>query len=303
MYYYSLNEYLKQTFGEKVYKLSLDGGMTCPNRDGTLDTRGCIFCSAGGSGEFAAERGKSVAAQIEEAKRRITAKSDCRRFIAYFQPFSNTYAPVERLRALFEQAMAPDDIAALSVATRPDCLGDDTVALLAELNRQKPVWVELGLQTIHAKTARYIRRGYNLSVYDDAVQRLHAVGVQVITHVILGLPGESREEILQSVRYAGERSDGVKLQLLHVLKGTDLQKDYEAGRFSVLSMEAYIDLLCDCVEILPRDTVIHRLTGDGDKRLLVAPLWSADKKRVLNAINRAFLERNIEQGKYDNSPD
>lgn len=303
MYYYSLNEYLKQTFGEKVYKLSLDGGMTCPNRDGTLDTRGCIFCSAGGSGEFAAERGKSVAAQIEEAKRRITAKSDCRRFIAYFQPFSNTYAPVERLRALFEQAMAPDDIAALSVATRPDCLGDDTVALLAELNRQKPVWVELGLQTIHAKTARYIRRGYDLSVYDDAVRRLHAVGVQVITHVILGLPGESREEILQSVRYAGERSDGVKLQLLHVLKGTDLQKDYEAGRFSVLSMEAYIDLLCDCVEILPRDTVIHRLTGDGDKRLLVAPLWSADKKRVLNAINRAFLERNIEQGKYDNSPD
>ena len=302
MYYYSLNEYLKQTFGEKVYKLSLDGGMTCPNRDGTLDTRGCIFCSAGGSGEFAAERGKSVAAQMEEAKRRITAKSDCRRFIAYFQPFSNTYAPVERLRALFEQAMAPDDIAALSVATRPDCLGDDTVALLAELNRQKPVWVELGLQTIHAKTARYIRRGYDLSVYDDAVRRLHAVGVQVITHVILGLPGESREEILQSVRYAGERSDGVKLQLLHVLKGTDLQKDYEAGRFSVLSMEAYIDLLCDCVEILPRDTVIHRLTGDGDKRLLVAPLWSADKKRVLNAINRAFRERNIEQGKKDNSP-
>ena len=299
MYYYSLNEYLKQTFGEKVYKLSLDGGMTCPNRDGTLDTRGCIFCSAGGSGEFAAERGKSVAAQIEEAKRRITAKSDCRRFIAYFQPFSNTYAPVERLRALFEQAMAPDDIAALSVATRPDCLDNDTVALLAELNRQKPVWVELGLQTIHAKTARYIRRGYDLSVYDDAVRRLHAVGVQVITHVILGLPGESREEILQSVRYAGERSDGVKLQLLHVLKGTDLQKDYEAGRFSVLSMEAYIDLLCDCVEILPRDTVIHRLTGDGDKRLLVAPLWSADKKRVLNAINRAFLERNIEQGKKD----
>lgn len=302
MYYYSLNEYLKQIFGEKVYKLSLDGGMTCPNRDGTLDTRGCIFCSVGGSGEFAAERGKSVAAQMEEAKRRITAKSDCRRFIAYFQPFSNTYAPVERLRALFEQAMAPDDIAALSVATRPDCLGDDTVTLLAELNRQKPVWVELGLQTIHAKTARYIRRGYDLSVYDDAVRRLHAVGVQVITHVILGLPGESREEILQSVRYAGERSDGVKLQLLHVLKGTDLQKDYEAGRFSVLSMEAYIDLLCDCVEILPRDTVIHRLTGDGDKRLLVAPLWSADKKRVLNAINRAFLERNIEQGKYDNSP-
>ncbi len=302
MYYYSINEYLKQTFGEKVYKLSLDGGMTCPNRDGTLDTRGCIFCSAGGSGEFTAERGKSVAAQIEEAKRRITAKSDCRRFIAYFQPFSNTYAPVERLRALFEQAMAPDDIAALSVATRPDCLGDDTVALLAELNRQKPVWVELGLQTIHAKTARYIRRGYDLPVYDDAVRRLHAVGVQVITHVILGLPGESREEILQSVRYAGERSDGMKLQLLHVLKGTDLQKDYEAGRFSVLSMEAYIDLLCDCVEILPRDTVIHRLTGDGDKRLLVAPLWSADKKRVLNAINRAFRERNIEQGKKDNSP-
>ena len=217
MYYYSLNEYLKQIFGEKVYKLSLDGGMTCPNRDGTLDTRGCIFCSVGGSGEFAAERGKSVAAQMEEAKRRITAKSDCRRFIAYFQPFSNTYAPVERLRALFEQAMAPDDIAALSVATRPDCLGDDTVALLAELNRQKPVWVELGLQTIHAKTARYIRRGYDLSVYDDAVRRLHAVGVQVITHVILGLPGESREEILR--RQVFRAVDGSLYRLALRLRG------------------------------------------------------------------------------------
>lgn len=300
MYYYSLNEYLKQTFGEKVYKLALDGGMTCPNRDGTLGTRGCIFCSAGGSGEFAAQRGKSVAEQIEEAKQKVSAKSDCRRFIAYFQPFSNTYAPADCLRTLFEQAIAPDDVAALSVATRPDCLGAEIVSLLGELNRRKPVWVELGLQTIHPKTAEYIRRGYDLTVYDEAVKRLHKVGIQVITHVILGLPGESRQEMLQSVRYAGERSDGVKLQLLHVLKGTDLLLDYEAGNFSVLSMEEYIDLLCDCVEVLPRDTVIHRLTGDGDKKLLVAPLWSADKKRVLNAINRAFRERNIEQGKkYD----
>ncbi len=300
MYYYSLNEYLKQTFGEKVYKLALDGGMTCPNRDGTLGTRGCIFCSAGGSGEFAAQRGKSVAEQIEEAKQKVSAKSDCRRFIAYFQPFSNTYAPADRLRTLFEQAIAPDDVVALSVATRPDCLGAETVSLLGELNRRKPVWVELGLQTIHPKTAEYIRRGYDLTVYDEAVKSLHEVGIQVITHVILGLPGESRQEMLQSVRYAGERSDGVKLQLLHVLKDTDLLLDYEAGKFSVLSMEEYIDLLCDCVEILPRKTVIHRLTGDGDKKLLVAPLWSADKKRVLNAINRAFRERNIEQGKkYD----
>ena len=296
MYYYSLNEYLKRTFGEKVYKLSLDGGMTCPNRDGTLGHRGCIFCSAGGSGEFAASRTLSVAEQITQAKGRIAAKTDCKKFIAYFQPFTNTYAPVSVLRRLFEEAVEPDDMVALSVATRPDCLPDDVTDLLGELNRRKPVWVELGLQTIHPDTAAYIRRGYDLPVYDDAVRRLHAVGVQVITHIILGLPFETKTDMLQSVRYAGERSDGVKLQLLHVLKGTDLLTDYQNGVFQTLGPEAYAQLLCDCIEVLPPHVVVHRLTGDGDKKLLAAPLWSADKKRVLNTINRIMRERDVIQG-------
>ncbi len=296
MYYYSLNEYLKRTFGEKVYKLSLDGGMTCPNRDGTVGERGCIFCSGGGSGEFAARRGCSVSDQIVQAKQRICKKTDCKKFIAYFQPFTNTYADVRYLRRIFTEAIAPDNIAALSVATRPDCLGDDVLDLLSELNCKKPVWVELGLQTIHSSTAEYIRRGYDLPVYDDAVKRLKGLGVQVITHIILGLPGESRDMMLSSVRYAGEKSDGVKLQLLHVLRGTDLFTDYQNGVFETLSMEEYIDLICESLKILPPGVVVHRLTGDGDKRILEAPLWSADKKRVINALNKALRERNIFQG-------
>ncbi len=297
MYYYSLNEYLIKTFGEKVYKLSLDGGMTCPNRDGTLDTRGCIFCSAGGSGEFSESRCLSVTEQINRAKTRVSAKTDCRKFIAYFQPFTNTYAPVDYLRKLFEQAIAPEEIVALSVATRPDCLGEEVLRLLSELNRKKPVWVELGLQTIHPATAAYIRRGYDLSVYDQAASRLRELGINVITHIILGLPHESKADMLASVRYAGERSDGIKLQLLHVLKNTDLQRDYENGVFEVLSMEEYIDILCDCIEALPENVVLHRLTGDGDKRLLTAPLWSGDKKRVLNSIQKALRERDVTQGR------
>ena len=293
MYYYSLNEYIKDTFGEKAYKLSIDGGMTCPNRDGTLGSRGCIFCSAGGSGEFAADRELSISEQLSQAKQRIVAKSDCKKFIAYFQPFTNTYAPVRTLRKLYYEAIAPDEIVALSIATRPDCLGDDVIGLLSEINKKKPVWVELGLQTIHPRSAEYIRRGYELKVYDEAVKKLRKIGVQVITHIILGLPGESREEMLRSVEYAGERSDGIKLQLLHVLKGTDLLKDYEAGKFEVLTMEEYIDILCDCIEILPKNVVIHRLTGDGDKKLLVAPLWSADKKRVINSINKGLSKRDV----------
>lgn len=297
MYYYSLNEYLKKTFGEKVYKISLDGGMTCPNRDGTLGSLGCIFCSEGGSGEFAALRALSVSEQIEQAKRRISKKSDCKKFIAYFQPFTNTYAPVSYLRKIFEEAVAPEEIAALSIATRPDCLGDDVLDLLDELNKKKPVWVELGLQTIHEKSAEYIRRGYALNVYDESVKKLHKIGVNVITHIILGLPNESKKEIIESVRYAGERSDGIKLQLLHVLKGTDLLKDYERGMFETLTLDEYVDLLCDCIEALPPDVVIHRMTGDGDKKLLVAPLWSADKKRVLNTIHKALNDRNVTQGR------
>lgn len=297
MRYYSLNEYLKSTFGEKVYKISLNGGMTCPNRDGTIDTRGCIFCSRGGSGEFAASAVLDIKNQIEQAKQRIKAKTDCRKFIAYFQPFTNTYASVEYLEKVFTQAIEGDEIVALSIATRPDCLGDDVLALLDRLNRIKPVWVELGLQTIHKQTSDYIRRGYELEVYDTAVRNLHSIGINVITHIILGLPNESKEMMLETVKYVGERTNGVKLQLLHILKDTDLLDDYNAGKFKALTIEEYIDILCDCIEILPQNVVIHRITGDGDKKLLVAPLWSADKKNVLNSINRIFSQRNITQGK------
>lgn len=297
MRYYSLNEYLKSTFGEKVYKISLNGGMTCPNRDGTIDTRGCIFCSRGGSGEFAASAVLDIKNQIEQAKQRIKAKTDCRKFIAYFQPFTNTYASVEYLEKIFTQAIEGDEIVALSIATRPDCLGDDVLALLDRLNRIKPVWVELGLQTIHKQSSDYIRRGYELEVYDTAVRNLHSIGINVITHIILGLPNESKEMMLETVKYVGERTNGVKLQLLHILKDTDLLDDYNAGKFKALTIEEYIDILCDCIEILPQNVVIHRITGDGDKKLLVAPLWSADKKNVLNSINKIFSQRNITQGK------
>lgn len=301
MRYYSLNEYLKSTFGEKIYKISLNGGMTCPNRDGTLSTKGCIFCSKGGSGEFSADKLLSVTEQIEQAKLRIKAKTDCKRFIAYFQPFTNTYADISYLRRIFYEAIENPDIAVLSIATRPDCLGEDILLLLYELNRIKPVWIELGLQSIHKKTADYIRRCYELEVYKEAVKNLKEIGVTVVTHIILGLPFETKEMMLESVKYAGERSDGIKLQLLHVLKDTDLLNDYSKGLFKTLSMDEYIDLLCDCIEILPKDTVVHRLTGDGDKKLLVAPLWSGDKKRVLNSISKAFRERNIVQGSKYNS--
>ncbi|MGN1432864.1 MAG: TIGR01212 family radical SAM protein [Ruminococcus sp.] len=302
MQYYSLNEYLKSIFGEKVYKISLNGGMTCPNRDGTLSTKGCIFCSKGGSGEFSADKLLSVTEQIEQAKQRIKAKTDCKRFIAYFQPFTNTYADVSYLRSIFYEAIENSDIAVLSIATRPDCLGKDVLKLIDELNRIKPVWIELGLQTIHKKTADYIRRCYELEVYDKAVKNLKEIGVTVVTHIILGLPFETKEMMLESVKYAGERSDGIKLQLLHVLKDTDLLTDYNRGLFKTMSMDEYIDILCDSIEILPKNVVVHRLTGDGDKKLLVAPLWSADKKRVLNSINKALSERNIVQGsKYNHN--
>ena len=296
MHYYSLNEYLKSIYGEKVYKISLDGGMSCPNRDGTLSNKGCIFCSKGGSGEFSADRKLSVTEQIEQAKLRIKSKTDCKKFIAYFQPFTNTYAGVDYLRKIFYEAIENPEIVILSIATRPDCLGDDVIELLSELNKIKPVWVELGLQTIHKCTSDYIRRCYELEVYDNAVKKLASEKIQIITHIILGLPYETKQMMLESVKYAGERSNGIKLQLLHVLKDTDLLKDFENGNFSTFEMDEYIDLLCDCIEILPENVVIHRLTGDGDKRLLVSPLWSADKKRVLNAINKVFRERNIVQG-------
>ncbi len=297
-HYYSLNRYLRETFGEKVYKLALDGGMTCPNRDGTISTGGCIFCSAGGSGDFAEGRCASVAEQIEKARARVRKKTDAAKFIAYFQSYTNTYAPVEYLEALFSEAMAQECVVALSIGTRPDCLPDEVIALLSRLNKIKPVWVELGLQTIHEETARYIRRGYPLPVYEDAVARLRAAGITVITHVILGLPGENREMMLETIDYlSGEhRPDGVKLQLLHALEGTDLANEYRAGKFAYMEMAEYFDLLCQCLERLPTDMVIHRLTGDGPKRTLLAPLWTADKKRVLNELNRTLENRKISQG-------
>lgn len=281
-----LNEYLKAAFGEKVYKIAVDAGFTCPNRDGTKGTRGCIFCSGAGSGEFAQDRNLSVTEQLARGRRLLGGKIKNGKYIAYFQAFTNTYAPVETLRPLYEEAMAAPDIAALSIATRPDCLPDEVVALLAELNRRKPVWVELGLQTIHEKSAQYIRRGYPLSVYCDALRQLKRAGLTVIVHVILGLPGESEEEMKQTVSYVGKSgADGIKLQLLHVIRGTDLEADYLAGKFETLEMDAYVKLVAECLALLPEDMVVHRMTGDGDKRTLVAPLWSADKKRVLNALN------------------
>ena len=295
--YHSLDYYLKNTYGSKLYKLSLNGGMTCPNRDGTCGTRGCIFCSHGGSGDFAEPAHTSVTEQIEAAKARVANKIKDGKYVAYFQSYTNTYAPVEYLEKIFTDAISEPDIVALSIATRPDCLENNVLGLLEKLNKIKPVWVELGLQTIHEKSADYIRRMYPLSVYDSATENLHKIGINVITHIILGLPNESKEMVLESVKYAGSKTDGIKLQLLHVLKNTDLCDDYESGKFDVLSMEDYIDILCDCVEVLPENVVIHRLTGDGDKKLLVAPMWSADKKRVLNSINREFAKRDITQGR------
>ena len=297
MFYRSFSNEIRRRFGEKLYKLSLDGGMSCPNRDGTLDWGGCIFCS-GGSGEFAAEQRPSIEEQLETARARVAFKTGGKgRYISYFQSYTNTYAPVQRLRELFTPVITRDDIAVLDIATRPDCLDDDILDLLAELNVLKPVWVELGLQTIHAKTADYIRRGYPLSVYDRAVRELKARGIEVIVHMILGLPGETDEMIYETASYiAGSGADGIKLQLLHVLRGTDLAAEYEAGKFEVLSIEHYTRLLEGCISRLRPDMIVHRLTGDGAKRELIAPMWSADKKKVLNYINTAFERDGLIQG-------
>ncbi len=292
MQYYSLNQYLKDTFGEKVYKIAIDGGFTCPNRDGSIDTRGCIFCSGMGSGDFAESRKDTITEQIEKGKQRLVNKISNGKYIAYFQAFTNTYAPVEELRNKYMEAVRHPDIVAISIATRPDCLPDEVITLLQEMNAIKPVWVELGLQTIHENTADYIRRGYPLEVYDKAVRRLKEIGVDIIVHVILGLPGEGKEDMLDTVRYVGSSGvNGIKLQLLHVIKGTDLEKEYNNGVFDVMSMEEYTTLVADCIAILPESMVIHRMTGDGDKKTLVAPLWSGDKKRVLNQLNKKIAEK------------
>ena len=290
MTYTTLNSYLKDRFGCKVYKIALDGGFTCPNRDGTVGTDGCIFCSKCGSGDFAESREKSISEQIADGKKRVSKKIKDGKYIAYFQAFTNTYAPVDRLRELYTEAMSQPDIAALSIGTRPDCLGEDVLALLDEMNKRVPVFVELGLQTIHEDTARYIRRGYDLSVYDKAVADLHKIGVNVVTHLIIGLPGESKEDMLRSVEYVCKMTDGIKLQLLHILRGTDLESEYTGGKIKELTLEEYTDIIKSCVKIIPKSVVVHRLTGDGAKKDLIAPMWSADKKNVLNTINRALQE-------------
>ena len=294
-HYNALNAYLRQRFGCKVYKLSLSSGCTCPNRDGKLGTRGCIFCS--GSGEFAASSAAPVAQQLEQAKYILGKKAQGAKFIAYFQDYTNTYGDVSYLEPLFSAAMAPEDVVALSIATRADCLDPEVLSMLARLRRQKPVWAELGLQAIHEETARYIRRGYALPVFDEAVRNLHAIGVEVIAHMILGLPGETPEMMAETARYLGmAKVDGVKLHLLHVLRGTDLAAAYEAGRIRTLALDEYISLLERCLSALPPEVVIHRLTGDGAKRDLLAPQWSADKKRVLNEISRRFAADGLIQG-------
>lgn len=285
----TLNEYYRQRFGCKVYKLSLDAGMSCPNRDGTLGTGGCIFCSGFGSGEFAEGGPEPVAVQLERAKGRVSAKIRDGKYIAYFQSFTNTYAPVDTLRRLYFEAAAPEYVVGLAIGTRPDCLGADVIGLLKEVNAVKPVSVELGLQTVHEDTARYIRRGYPTEMYYDAVKRLKAAGLDVVTHIILGLPGETPEMAVQTTRRAVEAgTDGVKFHLLHVLAHTDLAEEYARGKFEVLTLEEYAAWLKACIGVLPPETVVHRITGDGAKRDLIAPLWSGDKKRVLNYLHKAL---------------
>lgn len=298
--YYSLDAYCKNVFRHKCYKIALDAGFTCPNRDGTLGNRGCIFCSAGGSGDFAG-KGTTVVEQIAQGKSLWGDKAVGKHFIAYFQAYTNTYAPIPRLKELYTQALSQSDIIGISIATRPDCLNDDVFALLGELQVQYPdkfIWIELGLQTIHESTALYIRRGYELSCFEDTIHGLQRHNIPWIAHVILGLPGETPEAIYDTVRYINHKNPyGIKLQLLHILKGTDLAKDYESGLFDALSKEEYLNTLIHCLEILSPQIVIHRLTGDGPKDLLIAPLWSRNKKDVLNSLHKEMSLRKTYQGR------
>lgn len=296
MYINTLNAYLKNRFGRKIYKLTLDGGMTCPNRDGKVGFGGCIFCGGNGSGSFCPSVDLSITDQIEEGKKLLKNKIKEGGYIAYFQSHTNTYAAVPYLRKIFYEAVNHPDIVGISIGTRPDCLEDEVLKLLEELAKIKPLWVELGLQTIHENTANLINRCYPLKVYDEVVKNLKSIGAEVVTHVILGLPGESKEQMLETVAYSSKVSDGIKLQLLHVLKDTKLYEMYQKEPFKIFSMEEYTELLCRCIEIIPQNVVIHRMTGDGDKRLLAEPMWSGNKKVVLNYINKVFSEKDIVQG-------
>lgn len=296
--YYSLDYYLKTTYDEKLYKISLDGGMTCPNRDGTLGTRGCIFCSRGGSGDFAESHTLSVTEQIESGKKQSAKKYTGSSYIAYFQAYTNTYASLAYLEKLYMEAILHPDIRILSIATRPDCLSTEILNLLERLNQIKPVWVELGLQTIHERTARYIRRGYDLPVFETAVSELRRRGIDVIVHTILCLPGETKPDMLQTIQYLNRQDiQGIKLQLLHILKDTDLAEIYASDPFPVPDPQEYYELLGSCISHLRPDIVIHRLTGDGPKELLTAPLWTCNKRQVLNQLQSYFKTHDIWQGK------
>lgn len=294
----SLNEYCKQTFGGKVYRLSLNGGMSCPNRDGSLGFGGCTFCSEGGSGDFAANYQISISSQITEAKTRIQAKTNCNKFIAYFQAYTNTYASIEHLRRIYTEAINQPDIVALSIGTRCDCLSDEVLDLLEELSQTKPIWIELGLQTIHNSTHKTLNTHTTVEQFDSAVIRLHSRGLPVIAHVILGLPGETKSMMLETISHVASMPvSGIKLQLLHILKGTALAASYEANPFPLFELEEYCDFIVDCIELLPSTMAVHRITGDGPRKLLIGPLWSTDKKRVLNTIEKRFKERDTWQGK------
>ncbi len=297
MRYYSFHRAMRDRFGCKIYKLSLNAGLGCPNRDGTVGSRGCSFCSRLGSGDFAPPADLPIPAQLEAAKARVAHKNPGGKYVAYLQSYTNTYGPPERLRVLYTEASAPEEIVALDVATRPDCLGPAVLAVLAEQAKRKPLWVELGLQTVHEATARAIRRGWETPLLEEAIENLHAIGAEVILHQILGLPGETPEMMLDTARYIAQSgAEGVKFHLLHVLDDADLYADYLAGRVRALEMEEYFAILSGCLRVLPPDMVVHRLTGDGAKRHLVAPMWSADKKRVLNAMARYFEEHGVLQG-------
>lgn len=296
-HYYSLNEYCRNQFGHKLYKLSLDGGMTCPNRDGTIGTGGCIFCSEEGSGDFAERQCEDIFTQIENAKKRVEHKNKGGKYIAYFQSYTNTYASIDYLKNIFSKTINHPDVEVLSVATRPDCVGDDVIKLLSGLNEIKPVWVELGFQTADEKSAEYIRRGYRNDVFASAVKRLNNAGIKTVAHVILGLPHEDISQMENTVRFVCDCGVwGIKLHLLHVLKGTPLADDYLDGRFTCLSKNEYLEIICRMLQIIPSHVVIHRLTGDGDKKKLIAPMWSADKKDVLNSLNHLLDDKNIVQG-------
>lgn len=288
-----LSDYLKENFGKKIYKLILSSGMTCPNRDGKCGFEGCIFCSKAGSGEFAQDVKLSIEEQINKAKKTLP-QSD--KYIAYYQSFTNTYADPKTINDLYYPVVLRDDIAILSIATRPDCLDDDIIDVLKNLNTIKPVWVELGLQTIHSNTAEFIRRGYELDVYIKAAKKLKSAGIKVITHLILGLPGESKTDMIESAAFAGRVSDGIKFHSLYISEDSDLAELYNKNKIGLLSEEEYIDILCECIRVIPKDTVIHRLTGDPDKKTLVAPMWSCDKIKVLQNIKNAIYDRNVVQG-------